>query len=110
MFELLNSRKRANPSGSSDAQSDKRGDSQGRIVSFSLYAVLSIDAGHNLNKPTQISGTPVNLTHYNGSIRAVFGAKISAKDNKSDTSSLTASYRVRFPTPDEPLVRTSLIR
>lgn len=75
-----------------------------------LYPVIALEAGRNLNKPTMISAVPVDLTRYNNIVRGVAGAdaalSIATKTDKSDYLSFTASYRVRLPAMDEPLIKT----
>jgi hypothetical protein len=75
-----------------------------------IYPVLAVEAGKNLNKPSMIASTAVDLSHYNAIFRGVAGsdavfAKASA-DRSADVFSVSSSYRVRLPAFDEPYVET----
>ena len=75
-----------------------------------LYPLLGFEAGHNLNKPTQISSVPVDLSNYNGIFRglaggdAVFG--VASPDRTTNVFAITTTYRVRLPALDEPFEKT----
>jgi hypothetical protein len=75
-----------------------------------LYPFMALEIGENISKPASIEKVPVNLANYSAIMRGVLGADaklaITATDHKSDTFSLTGSYRVRLPAFDEPEVRT----
>ncbi len=75
-----------------------------------LYPVLAIEAGRNLNRPSEVDTTPVDFRHYTGILRGVLGTDasmgVASNDRKSDIFSITASYRVRLPAIDEPFIKT----
>jgi hypothetical protein len=75
-----------------------------------LYPVMAIEAGKNLNKPSELDGVSVDLSHYNAIFRGVLGAdgKVAraSQDRTVDVVSLSASYRVRLPAFDEPFIET----
>ena len=71
-----------------------------------LYPLLGLEAGHNLMKPNQINGVPVNFANYNGIFRGVIGADAvlatASPDRTANVFAVTGSYRVRLPALDEP--------
>jgi len=75
-----------------------------------LYPVLGLEGGYNLNHPDELSGTAVDLSHYGGIFRGVLGADstlgIANSDRTSNVFAITGSYRVRLPATDEPFIRT----
>jgi hypothetical protein len=77
---------------------------------LALYPVLGLEAGHNLNRPSQIMGTPVDLSHYSGILRGIVGSDaifgVASSDRTSNVFAITGSYRMRLPAMDEPFVRT----
>lgn len=82
--------------------------SKNKFLYATLYPLLGFEVGHNLDKPSQVSGVLVNFTNYNGIFRGLAGgdAKVAvkAKDLKSDVFAISGSYRVRLPALDEPFV------
>ncbi len=75
-----------------------------------LYPALGLEAGHNLNHPRQLMGTPVDLSHYSGIFRGVLGSDatfgVASSDKASNVFAITGSYRVRLPATDEPFIET----
>ncbi|MGA7110228.1 MAG: hypothetical protein WBY75_20935 [Terracidiphilus sp.] len=75
-----------------------------------IYPVLALEAGKNLNKPNTIAMTAVDLSHYNAILRGVVGSDavfaVASQDRSADVFSVSASYRVRLPAFDEPFVET----
>jgi hypothetical protein len=75
-----------------------------------LYPVLGLEAGRNLNSPSEVDKTPVDFSHYKGIVRGILGTDaamgVASNDRKSDIFSITASYRVRLPAMDEPFIKT----
>ncbi len=75
-----------------------------------LYPVLGLETGRNLNRPSEVDKTAVDLSRYKGILRGVMGADASiglaAEDRKTDIFTITGSYRVRVPAIDEPFVKT----
>lgn len=76
-----------------------------------LYPVMAFEGGKNLNRPSMLAMTPVDLTHYDAIARGVLGADgalgLASSDKKTDDIALTGSYRVRLPAFDEPFIRTA---
>jgi hypothetical protein len=78
---------------------------------FVLHPALGLEAGHNLNAPNSLEGTPVDLSHYGGIFRGVAGADatlgvVGKGKGKANIFSVTGTYRVRLPAMDEPFVET----
>jgi hypothetical protein len=75
-----------------------------------IYPVLALEAGKNLNKPNTIAMTAVDLSHYNAIFRGVVGSDavfaVASADRSADVFSVSGSYRVRLPASDEPFVET----
>lgn len=75
-----------------------------------IYPVLAIEAGKNLNKPSALDGVPIDLSRYNGIFRGVLGSDalfaLASADRTADIFSLSGSYRVRLPAFDEPFIST----
>lgn len=75
-----------------------------------IYPVIALEAGKNLNKPATIAGSPVDLSRYNGILRGVLGTDavfaVASEDRASDVFSVSGTYRVRLPAFDEPYVET----
>ena len=75
-----------------------------------LYPVIGIEGGKNLNRPGMLAMTAIDLTHYDAITRGLLGAEatlgLSSADSKTDDITLTGSYRVRLPVFDEPFIRT----
>lgn len=75
-----------------------------------IYPVLAVEAGKNLNKPDAIAKTPVDLSHYNAIFRGVFGSgavfALASADRSTNVFSVSGSYRVRLPAFDEPFVES----
>jgi hypothetical protein len=75
-----------------------------------IYPVLALEAGKNLNKPKTIAMTAVDLSHYNAIFRGVVGSDalfaVASHDRSADVFSVSGSYRVRLPAFDEPFVET----
>jgi hypothetical protein len=75
-----------------------------------IYPVVAIEAGKNLNKPHTISSIPIDLSRYNAIFRGVVGSDavfaVASADRSSDVFSVSGSYRVRLPAFDEPIVET----
>jgi hypothetical protein len=75
-----------------------------------IYPVIALEAGKNLNKPSTIAMTAVDLSHYNAIFRGVVGSDavfaVASADRSSDVFSVSGSYRVRLPAFDEPYVET----
>jgi hypothetical protein len=75
-----------------------------------IYPVLALEAGKNLNKPNMIAMTAVDLTHYNAIFRGVIGSDavfaVASQDRSADVFSVSGSYRIRLPAFDEPFVET----
>lgn len=75
-----------------------------------IYPVIALEAGKNLNKPGTIASTAVDLSHYNGILRGVLGTDavfaVASEDRSSDVFSVSGTYRVRLPAFDEPYVAT----
>jgi hypothetical protein len=75
-----------------------------------IYPVLAVEAGKNLNKPSTIAMTPIDLSHYNAILRGVLGLDavfaVASQDRSSDVFSVSGSYRARMPAFDEPYVET----
>jgi hypothetical protein len=75
-----------------------------------IYPVLAVEAGKNLNKPGAIAMTPVDLSHYNAIFRGVLGSDavfaLATADRSTDVFSVSGSYRVRLPAFDEPFVES----
>jgi hypothetical protein len=76
-----------------------------------LYPFAGIEAGRNLNRPHMIDMTPVDLSHYKGIVRGYTGADaalavVDPNDVTTTLFSITGTYRVRFPTIDEPFIET----
>jgi hypothetical protein len=69
---------------------------------------FGIEAGHNLDKPNVLDSVAVDLSHYNGIFRGVFGSDATFAVESADWTtvvfSLIGTYRVRIPTMDEPFV------
>jgi hypothetical protein len=80
------------------------------VAYATLYPIIGIEAGRNLNRPGEIDSTPVNLSNYREIFRGLLGADatfgVRAADRKTDIFTITGSYRVRLPALDEPLVKT----
>ncbi len=96
---------------SSSAQFILRPFSQrGSLLYGTLYPLIGVEVGHNLNKPRMMDSVAVDLSNYNAIVRGVGGANATfarkSKDYKSDVWSVTASYLVRLPATNEPLVKT----
>jgi hypothetical protein len=76
-----------------------------------IYPFFGIEAGKNLNKPSMIAMTPVNLSHYDSILRGVVGADaffgiVSRDDESTDIFSISTTWRTRLPAFDEPFVKT----
>ena len=75
-----------------------------------IYPVFALEAGKNLNKPSTIAMTAVDLSQYNAIFRGVVGSDavfaVASTDRSADVFSVSASYRVRLPAFDEPFVET----
>ena len=75
-----------------------------------IYPVIALEAGRNLNKPSTIAMTAVDLSHYNAIFRGVVGSDavfaVASQDRSADVFSVSGSYRVRLPAFDEPYVET----
>lgn len=75
-----------------------------------LYPLLGFEAGHNLNKPSQINGAPVNFANYNGIFRGLAGGDltvaVASPDRTANVFAVTGSYRVRLPAMDEPFEKS----
>lgn len=75
-----------------------------------LYPMLGIETGRNLNKPGVIAHIPVDLSRYDAIFRGVAGANLffskSSKDKSKDMLTFTGLYRVRLPAFDEPMVES----
>ncbi len=75
-----------------------------------LYPVLGLETGRNLNRPSEVDKTAVDLTQYRGIFRGIVGTDaafgMASEDRKTDIFSITGSYRVRLPAIDEPFVKT----
>jgi len=75
-----------------------------------IYPVLALEAGKNLNKPNRIAMTPVDLSHYNAIFRGVVGSDalfaVASADRSADVFSVSGSYRLRLLAFDEPFVET----
>jgi hypothetical protein len=75
-----------------------------------IYPVLALEAGKNLNKPSTIAMTAVDLSRYNAIFRGVIGSDavfaVASADRSADVFSISGSYRVRLPAFDEPFVET----
>jgi hypothetical protein len=73
-----------------------------------IYPVLAVEAGKNLNEPSSIASIPVDLRRYDAIFRGVLGADamfaLATADRSSDVFSLSGSYRLRLPAFDEPFV------
>jgi len=83
---------------------------QGTSLYFTLRPFLGVEAGRNLNRPRAVQGIPVDLSHYRAIVRGYTGADvkfaIASADRKSDTFSITGTYRARIPAFDEPFLET----
>ena len=77
---------------------------------FVLHPALGLEAGHNLNSPSSLQGTPVDLSHYGAIFRGIAGADAvlayAPGDHSSTAFSITGTYRVRLPATDEPFVES----
>ena len=75
-----------------------------------IYPVLGLEAGKNLNKPGMIAMTAVDLSHYDAILRGVAGSDavfaVASADRSADVFSISGTYRVRLPAFDEPFVET----
>lgn len=75
-----------------------------------VYPVIALEAGRNLNKPSTIAMTAVDLSRYNTIFRGVLGSDavfaVASADRTADVFSISGSYRVRLPAFDEPFVET----
>jgi hypothetical protein len=80
-----------------------------------IFPMMGIEVGKNLNKPQMIDMTPVDLSHYNSILRGYAGADVAfgimSNDKTTitpatDSLTITGSYRVRIPAFDEPFVET----
>jgi hypothetical protein len=80
-----------------------------------VFPIMGIEAGKNLNKPQMIAKTPVDLSHYDAILRGYAGADVTfgimsndktATTPATDAFTITGSYRVRLPAFDEPFVET----
>ena len=75
-----------------------------------IYPVVALEVGKNLNKPSTIAMTAVDLSHYNAIFRGVVGSDavfaVASQDRSADVFSVSGSYRVRLPAFDEPFVET----
>lgn len=82
----------------------------GHLTYGTLYPVMGMEVGKNLNRPRELDSIPVDLSHYNAIVRGVLGANASiarkSSDKSTDVLSLVGTYRVRLPVHDEPLVKT----
>ncbi len=81
-----------------------------RSLYGTIYPLLALEAGKNLNKPSMIAMTAVDLSHYNAIFRGVLGSDavfaVASADRSADVFSISGSYRVRLPAFDEPFVET----
>ncbi len=83
-----------------------------KVASFyaTLYPLLGVETGRNLNRPSEVDKTPVDLSRFKGIFRGMVGADASiglaSEDQKTDIFTITGSYRVRLPAIDEPFVKT----
>jgi hypothetical protein len=75
-----------------------------------IYPVVALEAGRNLNKPSMIAMTAVDLSHFNAIFRGVVGSDaviaVPSRDRSADVFSVSGSYRARLPAFDEPFVET----
>jgi hypothetical protein len=75
-----------------------------------IYPVLALEAGKNLNKPSMIAMTVVDLRNYNDIFRCVVGSDavlaVASADRSADVFSIGGTYRLRLPAFDEPFVET----
>ena len=76
-----------------------------------IYPDLALEVGRNLNKPSMIAMTAVDLRNYNDIFRGVIGsdavlAVASWADRSADVFSISGTYRLRLPAFDEPFVET----
>ncbi len=75
-----------------------------------IYPVVAIEAGKNLNKPRNFASTALDLSRYNAIFRGVVGSEalfaVASEDRTSDVFSLGGRYRVRLPAFDEPFIQT----
>jgi hypothetical protein len=78
---------------------------------FVLYPVAGLEAGRNLNHPSQLAGMAVDLSHYSAILRGVTGSDailgMASKNRSSNVFAITGSYRLRIPATDEPLIRSA---
>jgi hypothetical protein len=83
----------------------------GRRFYASLYPVLAMEGGKNLNRPALLAKTPIDLSRYDAIARGVLGAQaqlgLTSPDKKTDEITLAGTYRVRLPAFDEPFVATT---
>jgi hypothetical protein len=83
---------------------------QNHLTYGALNPLIGIETGHNLNKPRVFDSVPVDLSQYNAIFRGVAGADgilaRKSQDKTVDVWSITATYVVRLPATDEPLVKT----
>ena len=75
-----------------------------------IYPVLALEAGKNLNKPSTIAMTAVDLSNYNAIFRGVVGSDavlaVASADRSADVFSISGTYRLRLPAFDEPFIET----
>jgi hypothetical protein len=78
---------------------------------YFLYPTLGLEVGKNLNRPSTLAGTPVDLSHFNAIVRGLLGADAgfarTTPDQSSDQFSFVGHYRVRLPAFDEPFINTA---
>ncbi|HEY2497528.1 MAG TPA: hypothetical protein VGK24_10690 [Candidatus Angelobacter sp.] len=76
-----------------------------------FYPFVGMEAGRNLNRPSVIDQTPVDLSHFKSIVRGYIGADtilayVDENDPTTNLFSIGATYRVRLPAVDEPFVET----
>ena len=73
-----------------------------------LYPVIGMEGGENLDKPGKLQGVPANLTGFSGIARGVLGSEaafaVEKKDRSGSLFSIQGTWRVRVPAFDEPFV------
>jgi hypothetical protein len=79
-------------------------------IYFTMYPLLGVETGRNLNRPSMVESIPVDLSRYKGIFRGYAGADAklgySTDKGNTDTFAITGTYRVRFPAIDEPFFAT----
>ena len=78
-----------------------------------LDPLFGIDMGKNLNKPSTLLGTAIDLSRFDSIFRGVAGASgvLGVTNLKEGTNYFTieSTYRARIPATDEPFVRSGYV-